>query len=146
MLSGYTIYLPEGTGRVATKGSFWVDPDSFDVLRLDVQADEIPPSLPLLDLVSSIRYSRAKISGRDVMLPESADVNLKTADGEMAHNKMQFTHCRSFQTESTVSFGAPATAATGLPGASVATGLPPPPEVDLTMPAGLTIPIGLSAA
>jgi hypothetical protein len=140
-LSGYTIQLPEGSGNVAIRGSFWADPESLDVVRLDVEAYDIPPSLPLAEAVSIMHYGRMKIGDRSVMLPQIAEVALKRTNGEASRNVMEFTHCRSFHAESSVSFEA-----TGLPGGSVATGLPQAQETDTPAPPGLTITLGLTGS
>src|SRR5215471_6219923 len=41
------ISIPGGVGMVGEEGSFWVDPTSLDLIRLDSRAVDIPPYLPL---------------------------------------------------------------------------------------------------
>ena len=48
-------------GLVAMKGAIWADPDSLDLLRLKVQADDIPPALDVVDATLLIEYSRTRI-------------------------------------------------------------------------------------
>src|SRR5215472_16191853 len=43
MLSGYQIHVGDHQAFVAYHGSFWVDADSLDLIRLDVRADDLPP-------------------------------------------------------------------------------------------------------
>ena len=33
-MSGHTIHLPEGHGKVGVKGSFWADPATYDIVRI----------------------------------------------------------------------------------------------------------------
>ena len=47
MWSGQTIRMPEGFGRVGFHGSYWVDPLTYDVVRLELNAEDIPPTLPI---------------------------------------------------------------------------------------------------
>ena len=45
-------------GLTASRGSFWADPQSLDLLRLEVQADGIPPNLPVASSNLRIDYTR----------------------------------------------------------------------------------------
>jgi hypothetical protein len=132
--SGMYVSIEGSTGRVASKGSVWVDPDSLDLFRLDIIADEIPPSLPLASNVSTVHYARMPIGDRTVLIPDTAEMDLVQTSGAEARNVVEFTHCRAFQAESTVSFGP-------------ATGLPPSEASaeDTPLPAGVAITVTLSA-
>src|SRR4051794_6037285 len=66
--SGHTITLSEGTGTVASKGSFWADPVTYEIVRISIEADEIPPSLPVRAYVTSIDYSHTNLGGNDFLL------------------------------------------------------------------------------
>jgi hypothetical protein len=130
--SGMTVQVSGVTGRVASKGSIWVDPDSLDLLRLDVIADDIPPGLPLASNVSTVHYARMNIGDRTILLPDTAEMDLVETSGVEARNVLEFTHCRAFQAESTVSFGP-------------ATGLPPSEAPVEELPAGVAIAVTLAA-
>lgn len=107
LMSGQTIRTPEGTGKVGLFGSYWVDQQSYDVTRLQMAADEFPPNLPVTEMTTSIDYARARISdGSAVLLPEAAELRLAKFSGEVDHNRVEFTHCRAFGAESTISFDA----------------------------------------
>ena len=89
-------------------GSYWVDPKGYDVIVLDVIADDIPPTLPITEMTTSIRYAQTRLSdSRMVMLPESAEVHMAKFTGEISNNRIEFTHCRVFGAETTLSFDAP---------------------------------------
>ena len=108
MFSGQTIETPEGSGKVGLHGSFWVDPETSDVARLDLSADDFPPTLPVTEMTTSITYARTRLT-RDfvALLPQAADVRLAKYSGEISHNQVEFTHCRVFGAESTIDFSAP---------------------------------------
>ncbi len=112
MFSGQMIHTLEGSGRVGLHGSYWVDPQTYDVTRLELDADDFPPALPVTEMTTTIRYARTRL-GTDlaVLLPESADVRLVKYSGEISHNQVEFTHCRAFGAESTIDFSAPDSAA-----------------------------------
>jgi hypothetical protein len=130
--SGMTVDVEGIQGHVASKGSFWVDPSSLDLLRLDIIADDIPPGLPLASSVSSVRYGRMPIGGRSILLPETAEMHLVQTSGSEGRNVLEFTHCRAYQAESTISFGP-------------ATGLPASEASAEELPAGVAIAVTLAA-
>jgi hypothetical protein len=106
--SGQTIELTEGSGAVGLQGSFWADPQTYDVLRLDLNADGIPPSLALAELATSIRYGRTLFADyHDVLLPQTADVRLVKRSGEISTSQVEFSHCRVFGAKSSINFTAP---------------------------------------
>jgi len=106
--SGQTVEIPEGSGSVGLEGSFWVDPSTYDLVRLDLNADDIPPTLPLSALTTSIHYGRTVLANNlTVLLPETADVRMVKSSGEISEDQVEFTHCRVFGAESTVSFNPP---------------------------------------
>ena len=107
LISGQMIHTLEGSGRVGLHGSFWVDAQTYDVIRLEMNADEFPPTLPVTEMTQSINYARTGL-GDDlvVLLPETADIRLVKYSGEISHNRVQFTHCRVFGAESTIDFSA----------------------------------------
>jgi hypothetical protein len=107
-LSGQNISTPEGSGRVGLHGSFWVDPQTYDVVRLEFKGDEFPPTLPLTEMTTRIDYARSLLrNDMSVLLPDAADFHLVKNSGEISHNLVEFTHCRVFEAESTIDFIAP---------------------------------------
>ncbi len=104
-LSGHMISLPEGSGRVGGKGEFWADPATYDIVRLSLEAVEIPPELPVLAYVTSIDYAHTNLGGTDFLLPQSADSRLAKFSGEDNRNHIEFTHCHLYGAQSSVSFG-----------------------------------------
>jgi hypothetical protein len=108
MWSGQTIHMPEGSGTVGLRGSYWIDPETLDVLRLELNADDIPSTLPLSELVTRIDYARTRLANDvDLLLPQAADFRFVKSSGEISHNRVEFTHCRVFQAESTIDYTEP---------------------------------------
>ena len=103
--SGHTINLTEGSGTVGSKGSFWADPATYEIVRIAVEADEIPPTLPVSAYVTSIDYSHTNLGGTDFLLPQSADYSLVKFSGEESRNHIEFTHCHLYGAQSSISFG-----------------------------------------
>jgi hypothetical protein len=108
MWSGQIIRIPEGSGWVGLHGSFWADPQSYDVVRLEMSADDFPPTLPLTAAVTTINYKRTGLGDNvAVLVPESADFRMVKFSGEITHNRIAFTDCRVFRAESTINFDTP---------------------------------------
>jgi hypothetical protein len=139
-MSGYEIRIVGAGGTVGTKGLFWVDPQSLDLIRLEIHADEIPPTLPLVDAITTIDYARVRVGTTDVLMPQTSDMQLIEFSGEESRNVVEFTHCRSFNTESSISF----TSADSPTPAASAERVPTPPDVQDTVPGGLLVSIFLT--
>ncbi len=108
MWSGQTVDVPGGSGRVGLHGSYLVDPENYDPVRLELQADNIPPTLPVTEFTTRIDYGRTVLNDNlTALLPETADLRLVLESGEVSHNVVDFTHCRVFGAESTINFDAP---------------------------------------
>jgi hypothetical protein len=57
--------------------------------------------------MTSIDYARTRLADDlVVLLPESAEVRLARFSGEISYNRIEFTHCRVFRSESSINFGA----------------------------------------
>lgn len=140
--SQYHVTVPDGSGIVGIKGSFWADPETHELLRMEIHADDIPPTLPIRDIVTVLNYSRMRIGERDIMLPQSAELRLSQSSGNESLDLFEFTHCRSYHAQSSITFGAP-DAAPDDPGKPAAR-LVGSGEISGAIPAGLTVQIGLT--
>jgi hypothetical protein len=133
--SAYRLRSLNGAATVATKGSFWFDAGSLQIVRLDQFADEIPAELGLTEALIRIQYIRMPDGVPDVLLPQGAEIVLTHSSGEVRRNKIEFAQCREYRAESSVSFGSP-----GLTEEAPQAGLA---HVDL--PAALTIRMELES-
>jgi len=139
MWSGQTIQMPEGSGKVGLHGSYWADPQTLDVARLELNADDVPPALPVAEMVTTIDYARTRLSDSlEVLLPETADFLLVKDSGETSYNRIEFTHCRVFGADSSVDFAAPGAAERAL-----RFGLASVDDTLRPLPAGLEIAVKL---
>ena len=93
---------------MGVKGSFWADPATYDIVRISMEADEIPPELPVATSTTSIDYAHTNLGGTDFLLPQSADSRLVRFSGEESRNHIEFTHCHLYGAQSSISFGAAA--------------------------------------
>jgi hypothetical protein len=78
------------------------------VVRLELNAEDFPSTLPVTELVTTIDYARTRLDDNSApLLPESAEMRLVKYSGEIERNRIEFTHCRVFGADSTVDFSPP---------------------------------------
>lgn len=126
------------TAVAGEQGSFWVDPETLDVVRLEVRADGLPPRFPISGVATTIDYARVRLGTREILLPQSALTILTEGfSGARSFNFTEFSHCRQYTTQSEVSYSA-SPSSTPEPGGA---GLK-----EITIPATLRVSIALSDA
>lgn len=142
--SGWQIVLTTASGIVGEQGSFWVDPETLDLLRVEIHAAEIPEDLPIRDAIITSEYGRMPIGAGEIMLPESAEMRIIDPGGQESVDRFDFTHCRAYEAESSITFGAPLeTAAKAPAAASPASNKRVQPAPPGALPAGLSVPIAI---
>ena len=111
MQSGFHLRVNELEAVVGFHGSFWADPETLDVLRLSVVADNVPPMLGLDKSTTVMDYARVRIGERDFLLPASSELSMTHLTGDEDRNYVRFSGCRQYTGESVLTFGeAPADA------------------------------------
>jgi hypothetical protein len=99
-------HLRSGTSEavVGFQGAFWVDADNVDLLRLEVQAYDIPEKLGLAEAGTSVAYSRSEIDSIQALLPASAEFHVVAVNAEENLNRSRFSSCRHYSADSTVRY------------------------------------------
>jgi hypothetical protein len=90
---------------VGHHGAFWVEADTLDLIRLEVHADDIPPSLDLAGVSDAMEYNRLRIRDADFLLPKSSELLMMDVNGFESRNHTEFSACRQYTGESAISFG-----------------------------------------
>jgi hypothetical protein len=134
--SGYRLKTLRGEATVPYSGTIWADMKTLETVRLDIQAEDIPPELGVSVAITRIDYSPVRVGSVDAFLPQSAEMTVRGFDGWDDRNTIAFTHCKEYGASSDISFAAPATSP------SVA----PPPARDTEIPADLTFSTRLGTA
>jgi hypothetical protein len=133
-LSGWILRYGGRQGRVPEAGSFWADAESLDVLRLEVNAEEIPPDIPLTAVKNTLEYARVRFGSQVLLIPQSAELMVTELTGQQRRNVMEFSHCREFAAQTTLSFNEPANI----------TDNPAMRVEEITFPAGLRLSVRLT--
>ncbi|MCC6340848.1 MAG: hypothetical protein IT166_01540 [Bryobacterales bacterium] len=102
--SGYKLRVKPEEGIAGYKGSFWIDPRTLDLMRLDVDIDDIPSNIPVAAGRESLEYAPAAIGGKDFLLPRRSELMLTGLDGNESRNYLHFSGCREFTGESVINF------------------------------------------
>jgi hypothetical protein len=92
---------------VGYHGSFFADPQSLDVRRLEVIVDEIPPRLRLLRASDTLEYARVRIGEGEFLLPSAGEVVMTHSNFAEDRNNVKFSSCHEFSGESVLSFDEP---------------------------------------
>lgn len=127
-------YLREGKegAFVGYYGSFWANPDTFDLLRLEVLADDIPAPLTFTKSLDYMDYAQVRIGEREFTLLKTSEMQLLSPIGD-SRNVTRFEGCKQYSGESVVSFGDPMPAAEGAK-----------PVQAVQLPAGLDLEMSLA--
>jgi hypothetical protein len=104
MLSGYHIRVGAQSAVVGYHGLFYANPNTFDVERIEVIADQIPVELTLSSVDDKIDYSMTHIGEGDFLLPSQSELSMIGLEGGEERNHVRFTSCRQFSGESVVTF------------------------------------------
>jgi len=120
------------SGFAPARGSFWIDPETLDLLRIDLEAYSIPPKLALGSISDRTTYWRVLIGKQIALLPRNSDFRLTNLDGTARRNVSVFSNCREYTAESALTFGS-----------STAPQLPTPPDEPSRLQPGLQLDLVL---
>ncbi|HVY91959.1 MAG TPA: hypothetical protein VHA14_04385 [Bryobacteraceae bacterium] len=132
----FRIAVPGADLAVGEEGVLWADAKTFDPIRLEYAAADIPPELPIISQTSSIDYGRVRIGDRDVLLPQRSDQDLLYTKTIESFSHMEFSQCRAYEAETTIHFG-------DAPDPQAQTAAPPPPSPPPPFPALLKVTVEL---
>jgi hypothetical protein len=102
--SGYTIRVKERQATVGYHGSFWADVDTHELVRLEVTADDIPPSLGVVSANDAMDYGRVRIGASEFLLPRASELVMTDIYGNESRNRTTFNSCKQYSGESVLVF------------------------------------------
>ena len=109
MMSGNTVSNGSVRATTAVRGSFWADASTFDLLRVEEHAVDIPPALNISDVTTIIDYQKTRVGTSEVLLPIRAEMTITEYAGSQSRNVTQFSGCRQYGSDSVIHFEAPDT-------------------------------------
>jgi len=130
--SGFEVRTRDAEAIIGYHGSFYADPQSLDLMRLEVVGDDFPAPLKLKALSDRMDYAEVRIGDGDFLLPDASEVVLVDMNGEESRNRVHFTACHQYTGQSVLSFDDPdPSAAAAAPALKAELELPG--NVDLTL-------------
>lgn len=129
--SNYAFEFGSHKAILPYSGSVCVDPDAFEIMLLEIRAEQTPP--PVAAMSETIHYARTRIGAADFLLPQDHELTVTDLEGKENRNLTRFTACREYTTESSISFDTERTAPT-VPRAKVE---------ELHVPAGISLDLKL---
>ena len=84
----------------------YVDREAHQVLRLTLEAKEIPPSFPIQQAETVLDYDYQALSDHSFLLPLKAENRMQTAD-VLTRNDVEFRLYRKFAAESEIKYDTP---------------------------------------
>lgn len=115
-------------------GNFSVDAATFELLHLDIAADQVPMTSGICSAETAVDYQIVNISGQRSLLPSSFVLKMKGDHDLYTVNSNEYTQCREFRGASTLHFTVVDPAAPAVTH----------PVVDEQLPAGLIIKASLN--
>ena len=98
-----------GTNRRigACEGTFLVDPETADLVRLVVRSSEPPELSGACRATTTLSYSHRRVNDADLLLPSRSVLEFVGTVGEEATNISVYSDCHEFRGESTLRFEPP---------------------------------------
>jgi hypothetical protein len=104
--SHWRVEAPSQLYYPAIRGSIWIDKETSRVLRIEMQARNIPVLFPFDTVESATDYDYVRLATPEpFLLPVDAEVlSCIRGSSNCARNKIEFRNYRKFGTESTITF------------------------------------------
>lgn len=102
--SRYVLRAGDRQATVAYHGAIYAAPQTLDVERIEVEADDIPAALGLAAATDRMDYARVAIGGSDFLLPRASELAMRNRSGSEDRNRVRFASCREFTGRSVLTF------------------------------------------
>jgi hypothetical protein len=87
-------------------GLIYADRDSFKVMRVTMECDNLPAGFPVQDATEVLDYDFVDISGQKFLLPLKADLRFR-GGAALVWNEIEFRLYKKFTTDATITFETP---------------------------------------
>src|SRR6266404_6293415 len=136
-VSLFELREPNRKATVPYHGSFWADPATFELLRLESHIDDVPHEMAVARAHTVIDYQKSRIGGSDFLLPSRVDRRVENRDNSVYHNVSAFENCHQYGTASVLRFDVDEKAPTA--------GTPPPITI-AQLPPGVRLALRIESA
>jgi len=94
LAGAYQVQSGEGKTMVGVRGTFWVDSQSLDLMRIEEHPVDLPPDFEVRDIVRTTTYGRTRIGSSDALLPRSSELIVTDPSGVQQRRLAEFSGCR----------------------------------------------------
>ena len=122
----------EDLATMTYEGTFRIDPENAELSHMTIEVPNPPRHAQMCRVETTIDYRRARIGGSDFLLPRLTVLKMWDAEAQRSENRIEYSACREFQTESVFRTDSEASA-----GDSAV------PQKPVAIPPGITIKIAL---
>jgi VWFA-related protein len=105
--SGFNVEVNKRLEPLGFKGSFWFDPATLDLMRLEANADALPVDLNVEEASIRTSYARTHIGSSDALLPKRSELTVTYLSGATYRDAIEFEGCHEYGSESKIRFDAP---------------------------------------
>jgi hypothetical protein len=103
--SHWQVQVASQSVRPAYHGSVWIDPQTGHVLRIEMQAKELPEEFPLDTVESAIDYAYVRIGEADFLLPSHAEsLACRRGASNCSRNAIDFRNYRKYNADTRITF------------------------------------------
>jgi hypothetical protein len=104
--SHFTYHSRGSPSRVTGyRGSFRADPETAELKRLTIVADQFPPDESTCRVEDAMDYRPVKIGNGEFLLPWVANLDVLYANGSESMNETRYAECREYAGDSTIRYG-----------------------------------------
>ena len=108
VISRFDIIVPPAKATVGYTVTAWHDAASLNLLRFELQSDDMPKGFPLRRSFDAVDYETVQVNGQPVRLPVLTELSMTTRTGVQDRTVSTFTNCREYMSESKLTFEEPA--------------------------------------
>jgi hypothetical protein len=137
--SHYTMKADNSWLHIAYGGTFQVDAETADVVRMTITTGDVPPATGVCRSTTTMDLTSVRIGGGQFLLPRQTRQRFISPNAEETENTSHFADCREFRGESTVKFSPDSEAAINEHGQSAS-------AKTLSLPIDLTFSFELTAS
>jgi len=101
--SQWMLHADSQNVTAAYQGSVWIDPNTARVLRIEMQARNLPSDFPMDQVETAVDYSYVRIGETSVLLPVHAEtLGCERGTSYCSHNFIDFRNYHEFKSETKI--------------------------------------------
>jgi hypothetical protein len=104
VFAGYQLDFNGYKANCGMKGSIWADENSYDLIRVRIEATDMLPQMRVKEAITEIDYGRAALDGQSFLIPTASDIVIISNTWREEKNQIRFSKCHKYGVESILTF------------------------------------------